>query len=355
MHLKAQTRLTLLQAHSILDDLMYNLIHDIVLKTHREEKVARANTAAIMAQQLADQSPPHELAEPSTPSTPKKRKVIHAPGATYDDGNIYIVGNPLETIKEIRCSKCGLPRLLHPTIGGTQNSDPTIQYCKRRPFVDKPNHDIYGQPFKQVGPVKRTRKTKGKDLLLENQAEPGSSFESPAPSPPEAETKKKVASNVAPDVECQRCGHSVRVNFFANHLAKCMGIGGRASGRAAALKINGQATGSQGGSTPPVSRKGTPLPPDKTSPQKREAEELEDDEDDWADDSPKKKKPKKVVTKKWKSGKVTVNGKAVIKELPVDIKDSGQVVSVKAEKKHESVASLEPREVSESSQTLSSP
>jgi hypothetical protein len=192
-------------------------------------------------------------------------------------------------------------------------------------------------------------------LAVESQAEPGSSFESPAPSPPEAETKKKAASNVAPDVECQRCGHSVRVNFFANHLAKCMGIGGRASGRAAALKINGQATGSQGGSTPPISRRGTPLPPDKTSPQKREAEELEDDEHEWADDSPKRKKPKKVVTKKWKSGKVTVNGKAVIKEPLLDIKDSGQVVSLKADKKHEGVVGLEPREVSESSQTLSSP
>jgi hypothetical protein len=340
---------------------MYNLIHDIVLKTHREEKVARANTAAIMVEQLADQSPPHELAEPSStttssPTTPKKRKAVHSPGAIYDDGNIYIVGNPLETMKEIRCPKCGLPRLLHPAIGGTQNPDPTIQYCKRRPFVDKPNHDIYGQPFKQVGPVKKTRKSKGKELLtVENQAEPGSSFESPAPSPPEAENKKKAAKNVAPDVECQRCGQSVRVNYFANHLSKCMGIGGRASGRAAALKINGQATGSQGGSTPPISRRSTPLPPDKTSPQKRDAEEFEDDEVDWANDSPKKKKPKKVVTKKWKYGKVTVNGKAVIKEPPGDIKDSGQVASVKEEKKHEGDVSLEPREVSESSQTLSSP
>ncbi len=344
------------QAHSILDDLMYNLIHDIVLKTHREEKVARANTAAIIVEQLVDQSPPHEQAESSTPTTPKKRKVLHTPGAIYDDRNIYIVGNPLETMKEIRCPKCGLPRLLYPAIGGTPNPDPTIQYCKRRPFVDKPNHDIYGQPFKQVGPVKRTRKTKGKELLAaENQVEPGSSFESPAPSPPEAETRKKAANNVAPDVECQRCGHSVRVNVFASHLAKCMGIGGRASGRAAALKINGQATGSQGGSTPPISRKSTPLPPDKTSPQKRDAAELEDDEDDWADDSPKKKKPKKVVTKKWKSGKVTVNGKAVIKEPSVHIKDSGQAASTMEEKKHQGVVSQEPREVSESSQTLSSP
>jgi hypothetical protein len=339
---------------------MYNLIHDIVLKTHREEKVARANTAAIIVEQLADQSPPHELAEPSStttssPTTPKKRKLIQTPGAIYDDGNIYIVGNPLETMKEIRCPKCGLPRLLHPAIGDTQTPDPTIQYCKRRPFVDKPNHDIYGQPFKQVGPVKNTRKSKAKgSLAVENQAEAGSSFESPAPSPPEAESKKKAPRNVAPDVQCQRCGQSQRVNYFASHLAKCMGIGGRASGRAAALKINGQATGSQGGSTPPISRRSTPLPPDKTSPQKRDAEELEDNEDDWADDSPKKKKPK-VVTKKWKSGKITVNGKAVTKEPPGDIKDSRQAAAVKQEKKLEGVVSLEPREVSESSQTLSSP
>jgi hypothetical protein len=97
------------------------------------------------------------------------------------------------------------------------------------------------------------------------------------------------------------------------------------------------------------------LPPDKTSPQKREAEELEDDEDDWAEDGPKKKKAKKVVTKKWKSGKITVNGKAVNKESGDNTIGKEQVLPVKEERKPEIVISLDPREVSESSQTLSSP
>lgn len=313
-----------------------------------------------MVEQLADQSLQEEAVEPSaptTPTTPKKRKVIHTPGATYEDGSIYIVGNPLETMKEIRCPKCGLPRLLYPSIGiDGVNPDPTIQYCKRRPFVDKPNHDIYGQPFKQVGPVKNSRKPKDKELLaVENQAEVGSSFESPDPSPPDADSNKKAPKQVTPNIECQKCGQSVRVNRFAAHLSKCMGISGRASGRAAALKINGQATGSQNGSTPPISRRSTPLPPDKMSPQKRDVEELEDGEDDWTEDSPKKKKAKKVVTKKWKSGKITVNGKAVIKEPAGDMIEKEQVASVKEEKKPEIVISLEPRGVSESSQTLSSP
>lgn len=332
------------------------MIHDTVLKTHREEKIARANTAAIIVEQLVNQSAQNDVDESSTSPTSKKRKVIHASGAIYDNGNIYIVGNPLETMKEIRCPKCGLPRLLRPAIKtGTQDQDLTIQYCKRHPFIDKPNHDIYGQPFKQVGPVKNSRKSKEKELTVENQAEVGSSFESPAPSPPDAEFKKKAPKQVTPNVECQKCGQSVRVNRFAAHLSKCMGISGRASGRAAALKINGQAAGSRTGSTPPISRRSTPLPPDKTSPLKRDAEEPEDGESNWADDSPKKKKVKKGVTKKWKSGKVTVNGKAVANELAAGKMRKEQAVSIKEESKPEIVVSQEPQEVSESSQTLSSP
>ena len=54
---KRGQRLILLQAHAILDDVLYNLIHDIVLKAHREEKMARANTAAIIVEQLATAQP----------------------------------------------------------------------------------------------------------------------------------------------------------------------------------------------------------------------------------------------------------------------------------------------------------
>jgi hypothetical protein len=132
-------------------------------------------------------------------------------------------------------------------------------------------------------------------------------------------------------------------------------IGGRASGRAAALKINGQANGSQGGSTPPISRRGTPLPPEKKSPAKRDVEELDAGEDDSDENRKKKKKKvKRGITKKWKSGKVTVSGKAVSKEATTDSNDT-EPAAKKALEKEKAAAGAEPREVSESSQTLSSP
>ena len=332
------------------------MIHDIVLKAHREEKIARANTAAIVVEQLAaKQALPQEPGELTSPSTPhKQKKLIKTEGAIYDDGNVFVVGNPLENTKEIRCSKCGLPRRLHPPIVGAPQSDPTIQYCKRVPFIERPGYDIYGQPLiqggRQNGAAKNARKPKEKDLLASSQGEPGSSFESPAPSPPKTEAVKRPPKLVLPDVRCKKCGRDVVVNRFANHLQKCLEIGGRASGRAAALKINGQANGSQGGSTPPVSRRGTPLPPEKKSPVKRDAAESDGDEEDWDVDSPKKKKVKKAITKKWKSGKVTVNGKAVSKGAVNDTKDKEMLP-----KKEKPIARTEPREVSESSQTLSSP
>lgn len=147
-----------------------------------------------------------------------------------------------------------------------------------------------------------------------------SSFESPAPSPPPIEQKPKPAT-IFPNVECPRCPRLVNVRVFARHLNGHLKGGGRASGRAAIMKINGQS-----GITPPVSRKSTPAI--KGSPQKRSLENLEDvkyDEDEDDRESPKKKIKKipqlKVnaqkkkygegVVKKWKSGKITVDGKTV--------------------------------------------
>lgn len=288
--------------------------------------MARANTAAIIVEQLAAQVMPEEHTEPNTPTTPKsKHKVIQTAAATYDNGNVYVIGNPLETTHEIRCPKCLLPRLLSPAIATDDlNPDPTKQYCKRQPFVSKPGHDIYGQPFVESAPVKGARKNKEKDRIGDKkQAEAGSSFDSPAPSPPATDPSSRSAKHIFPNIKCHICNHSVKVNRFAPHLVKCMGIGGRASGRAAALKINGQANGSQNGSTPPASQRSTPLPPNtKKSPQKRDAEGFDDDADLWKEDNPKKKKIKQQgVTKKWKSAKLKLNGKEKEKEKEKPVKE----------------------------------
>ncbi|KAG7138301.1 hypothetical protein HYQ45_004545 [Verticillium longisporum] len=127
-------------AHAVLDDLLYNTIHDILIKAHRDEKMARATTAVILAEKLAS-----DASESSTPdSKPDVR--IETDAAIYEDGKVTLKGNPLKTTKDILCPRCHLPRLLHPTDGkGARKPDPGVVYCKKVPYIDKPGFDIYGQ------------------------------------------------------------------------------------------------------------------------------------------------------------------------------------------------------------------
>ncbi|CRK41652.1 hypothetical protein BN1723_018855, partial [Verticillium longisporum] len=120
-------------AHAVLDDLLYNTIHDILIKAHRDEKMARATTAVILAEKLAS-----DASESSTPdSKPDVR--IETDAAIYEDGKVTLKGNPLKTTKDILCPRCHLPRLLHPTDGkGARKPDPGVVYCKKVPYIDKP-------------------------------------------------------------------------------------------------------------------------------------------------------------------------------------------------------------------------
>jgi Sgf11 (transcriptional regulation protein) len=344
----------LCKAHAILDDIFRNFLHDLLLKTHREEKIARANTAAIIVEQLAAESLPDTPSEPSSAS-PKKPHIIKTDEAVYEDGNVYVVGNPLRTTHEIRCPRCSFPRVLYPPITtGDQTRAPDTQYCTRLPFVDQPGHDIHGHPLTEATLKKNARLNKEKELLAsksQNQGEPGSSFESPAPSPPPEGVKIKPPKTIIPNTSCQLCKRSVQCSRFAKHLQVCMGVAGRASSRTAKLKMEEQANGSQ---TPPRSRKSTPLPPTKKSPQKRDADEIEEDNEN--EESLEKKKPKKAVAKKWKSGKVTVDGKAVMKAgEPLENKPKGKQKEIENKKELGKKETSPPRELSESSRTLSSP
>jgi hypothetical protein len=347
----------------VVDDVLYNIIYDIVLTAHKDEKTARANTAAMMVEQQASIQFAEDDSESSSPtssptSSRSQKRYIKTNGAIYDDGNVWIVGNPLETTLDIWCPKCGLPRRLDPPIEGGPAYDPEREYCKRVPYVNRPGYDIYGQPVIQGGKAangmsKNARKAKENlETAASSQGAEVSSFESPAPSPPK-EATKKYQKLVLPDVHCKRCGRDVIVNRFANHLQKCLGIGGRASGRAAALQINGQANGSQKGDTPPISRKGTPLPPEKKSPLKRDADKMDDDDDDWDEDSPKKKKVKKVIGgKKWKSGRITVNGR-VLTPGPLGDAKGTQPRIIFQKKENKPSVSEASRATSTSSQTIS--
>lgn len=106
----------------------------------------------------------------------------------------------------------------------------------------------------------------------------------------ESSIKKLLAggkgASYVPWHTCPQCKRSLLITKFAQHLEKCMGIGGRSARNAAAARlsgINGSANGSQQGS-----RVGTPTPSQSNG--KRDV-----DEDD--DDGPPKKKFKKEKKK----------------------------------------------------------
>jgi hypothetical protein len=236
---------------------------------------------------------------PATGTAPSHR--VETAAAIYDNGKVYLKSNPLKTTTEIRCRKCGLPRLLHPTDGnGARKPEPGVEYCKKRPFIDKPYHDVYGQTYVPEGPGRGKKK---KDMVnplkppTSKEDTPSGSQDSPA-SPPPGEGPAKPIS--FPHAKCHNCNTFLPIKRMNNHMAKCIGGGGRDSSRTALWKIqNGNTNGSQNGSTTsPGSRNSTPIPNSakaRSSPNKR------DPGDDFdSDSSPHKKKKimkKTTVTK----------------------------------------------------------
>ena len=292
---------------------MQNIIYDIVLKVHREEKILRMQSAAIIAEQAAEQAaaeargqsdtPPENLDPSESPSTPlpdsvkgavRKGLKVTTPGAIYDGGKVYLRGNPLATTKEILCRRCRLPRLLYPTDGiGARTPDPGKEYCAKRPYIDKPGHDVYGKPFPSHN-AKAPKKRK-KNSEAQRESTPAG-LESNTSSPPEIITPGRPTTDTAggapfPNVDCPICEKSIVVTMVARHLEKCLGIGGRQSSRNAMARMNKQ---NGNGGTPLGSKRGTP------APEKRAREELnnDNDEDDEFGETPKKRKRKTATTKK---------------------------------------------------------
>jgi len=293
--------------YGVLDDSFYNILHDLVFETFREEKMLRASSAAIVVEQKATQT--DSINDDEDAPTSSENKVVETEGATWENGITYLKGNPLHTTREIRCQKCGLPRLLHPTDGnGGRRPEPGVQYCEKHPFINKPYHDVYGQTYVPEGPGRGKKK---KDMInpLKQQKEntPNGSQDS-SPPPGEEEEKKNIAF---PSSKCNNCGTHVVIKRMNNHMARCIGGFGRQSSRDAKTKMaNGIGNGSQNGNTPPTSRNSTPGPTlpaiknGRTSPTKRDAGDDFDSEE-----SPHKKVKllKKNPTTKLKAPKMAKN------------------------------------------------
>ncbi|KAK3310968.1 uncharacterized protein B0T15DRAFT_388361 [Chaetomium strumarium] len=267
-------------SHAVLDDLLYNIVHDLLVKVHRDEKTARANTAAIKVEKLAMN------AIDGATTDPKPDVEIETDAAIYKDGKVMLKGNPLKTTKEILCPRCHLPRLLHPTDGkGARKPDPGVIYCKRHPYIEKPGYDIYGQTWVAPGPGRGKKK---KDQKLDPN-DPSS------PAPVEGSAKDRPPNVLSfPSATCSKCKRCILVTRLNNHMGSCIGNSGRNASRAAAQKIsNGSNAGSQNDNTPPGSQKGTPLPGSRAaSPRKRDVDEFDEDADESDPSNPKKKKLK---------------------------------------------------------------
>lgn len=356
-------------AEGIFENIFYNIVHGIVLQTHREEKIARAASAAIIA---AEEAVKRAKSKSKSSNSAFEPIVVTTDSAICEDQRITLIGNPLQTLpaEETRCPKCSLPRLLHPTSGNApEPPNSKKQYCTRHPFTDKPGHDIYGQSFptEATGPEKGRKKSRLEELGAADGTDTSNALdESTTASPPPSSPQS--SPNTFPNVKCPSCSRPLVVRRFAAHLAKCLGGNRRPSGRTAQLKMNGSNLSSSQSSfkqpnisTPPAgSRRGTPVPSKKTAfgPQKRDRVELgEYDENyDSEEDEPRKKKPKPPVkkkdpsvgeavtgvTKKWKSGRQTIDGKVIEGKIKLNLKLPKQLVPPPPSSRATSDAEAEP-------------
>ena len=313
--------MVLRKAISVVEDCLFNIIHDTVLQVHREEKILRMQSAAtVVSEQAGSIQAAANVAPPSKGSPPLPLSTrVETPAAVYENGKIFLTRNPLKTTSEIICPHCKLPRLLHPISGvGAQTPDLTKQYCTKHPFVSMSGHDIYGNPFPtDIAKTKKERELLKAQARVEKDSTPASQDTRDTATPPEGSggNKESNANAIANTIlrltaptkpasyipwhTCPNCKRSLLITRFAQHLEKCLGISGRASSRNALAKIT---AGTGTSNTPFGSRGGTPVPGSgangasnglKNSPAKKFGGDGDDDGIDDKEDGSAKKKVKK--------------------------------------------------------------
>lgn len=235
------------------------------------------------------------LLTPDEDSDTGEPRPVKTEAAAVINGETTLLKNPLQSTTDILCPKCGLPRLLYPIDGkgARKPEQPLDTYCKARPFIDKPDHDIYGQTFKPEGPGRGKRKAD----MVETKVYKEDANTTPPPDAPR--------QNIPfPHAKCQNCNSHIPIRRMNRHMMRCIGGGGRGAAKNANMQLqNGNGNGSRGGSQA-GSRNGTPAPGSQNngrgSPTKRS---MEDDDDS---DSPVKKKKtiKKTAATKLKAPKM---------------------------------------------------
>lgn len=265
------------QTQSIVDDSLFSVIHDLVLQTHRREKM---------------------LLQTLHPTT---RLPI--------------------------CPSCNLPRLLDPPLAQSTPSKST-QYCTHIPWSTRPGYDIYGNPFPVAGSDKPPTKKERERMKAETNAAkngkgqdgtPGSQENNgTAPPSPTADSQPNIGGPIdkkaakvgerlkggtyIPWHTCPSCKRSLLITRFAQHLEKCLGIGGRGAARNARMNTNGS------NGSPLGSRPGTPVPGGRS----KSGDVEDNDEDDSKSGNVRKKVLKrglKQSLKKEEKASKLANGK----------------------------------------------
>ncbi|CAE7025919.1 hypothetical protein PTNB73_01837 [Pyrenophora teres f. teres] len=295
----------------ILEDLVSNIVFTTALSCHRSEKLLRMQSAATQAESIALQNLEPQSQKQNTNGA-TSIPIADTPAAKYENGRVFLKGNPLKTTPEITCPHCKLPRLMAPIMGkGMQNPDLTKEYCLLYPYVQRPGHDLYGNPF----PTDMAKSKKERELIKQQQKNaekesvgtPGSQDTDMAGGDTKEiklNTGGKPASYI-PWHTCPNCKRSLLITRFAQHLEKCLGISGRQSSRNAMAKLAGHnGSGSGLGNTPLGSRMGTPAPDTSNpksssskskgiSPVKKLAADDDADELGLDNDTPERRKIKK--------------------------------------------------------------
>ncbi|CUS09434.1 unnamed protein product [Tuber aestivum] len=185
---------------SIFSDILSNLTHDLVLQSHRQEKL-------------------RSRAHPADSSS-----------------------SSLTSLSETTCPRCNLPQHTAQTLQSVDTADKK-KFCSRLPFQNTPYHDIYGNPF----PTINSSSAKEKKSAAATAAAVAAA-DSPTPDPSDTAVPAPKGKNSAIIYfKCTSCDNEkVASSRYAAHLEKCLGLSGRKSSRAAMVKMNS----SSGGGSP---------------------------------------------------------------------------------------------------------
>ncbi|KAJ5663088.1 hypothetical protein N7507_003819 [Penicillium longicatenatum] len=182
----------------ILNETFHNIIHDLVAKVHRDEKVARMRSAVVLARQKAeegayvpDESPSKSIVDSKTRDMvidPVKLANTHLEtnAATFDHGKVMPTAPPRISSHWRRI----------PT-----SPDPNREYCQNGPMIVLPGHDVHGKLFAIM------------------------------PNPKKKKTEKDSTIPEVPTSKCPVCPRYFVMNRVAQHLDRCMNISGRGSTR----------------------------------------------------------------------------------------------------------------------------